>query len=131
MSRVRDKSEVLIRREVKDNIYLSLSGTFSFNLGVYVCFCICFLGYLKNHECYPRWYFRTLKNDHNLVLAYVDLLVGALTHNPKGCGFDSRSGHMPRVQARSQVRVCAGDNRSMFLSHIDIFFLFLPPFPSL
>ena len=54
---------------------------------------------------------------------WVVKLVGALSCTPKGCGFDSWSGHIPRLQVWSPVRVCTGGNQSMFLS--------LPPFLSL
>ena len=37
--------------------------------------------------------------------------VGALSHTPKGCGFDSWSGHILRLQVRSAVGVQMGGNR--------------------
>ena len=45
--------------------------------------------------------------------------VGHCPANPKGHGFDSRSGHLPGLQARSYRKHVKG-NQSMFLS------LFLP-----
>ena len=39
---------------------------------------------------------------------WVAALAGALSHTPKGCGFDSQSGHMPRLWVRSLVGACTG-----------------------
>ena len=36
---------------------------------------------------------------------WVAQLVGALTHTPKCCGFDSQSGHTPRLQVQSPIMV--------------------------
>ena len=41
---------------------------------------------------------------------WVAQLVGALSHTPKGCGFDPQSGHMPRLQVLSLVRAHIGGN---------------------
>ena len=41
-----------------------------------------------------------------MALDSVAQLVGAMPCRPVGCGFDSRSGHMPRLQVQSPVRVC-------------------------
>ena len=46
---------------------------------------------------------------------------------PKGGWFDSQSGHMPGLQARSLVGGRLRGNPSMYLSHIDV----SPPPPSL
>ena len=51
-------------------------------------------------------------------------LVGALSHGTKGHGFDSWSGHMPRLWVSSPVGAHTRGNGLMFLSHIDVF---LPP----
>ena len=53
-------------------------------------------------------------------LAGVAQLVEALSHTPKGCGFDSRSGHMPRLGAQSPIGVRMRGHQSMFLSHTDM-----------
>ena len=50
-------------------------------------------------------------------------LVGALPCTQKGHRFDSLSGLIPRFQVWSPVGACAGCNRSMFLSHINVLFL--------
>ena len=56
----------------------------------------------------------------------------ASPHKPKGCWFDSWSGHMPGLHVWSPVGVRMGVNQLMFLCHIDMSLpLFLPPFPSL
>ena len=47
-------------------------------------------------------------------------LVGASSRTPKGCGFDSQSGHIPRLQVQSPVTVSTAGCRSMFLSHIHV-----------
>ena len=52
-------------------------------------------------------------------------LFGAMSHPPKGCGFDSQLGHIPRLQIWSLVCVYMGGNQLMFLS------LSLSFFPSL
>ena len=55
-------------------------------------------------------------------------LVGASPHTPKGCGFDSQSGHIPRLWVLPPVRVHMEGNRPMFLSHINVdLFLSLKP----
>ena len=50
----------------------------------------------------------------------------APTCNPKGCRFDSQSGHMPGLRARSPVGGVQG-----VTAHWCFLPLFLPPFPSL
>ena len=58
-------------------------------------------------------------------------MVGASSCKPKGHRFNSRSGHIPRLQIWSPVRVRTKSNQSMFLSHINVSLLLsLPPFPS-
>ena len=47
---------------------------------------------------------------------WVAQLTGASFCAPKCCVYDSPSGHIPRLQVRSLVRVHTGGNRSMFLS---------------
>ena len=49
---------------------------------------------------------------------------------PKGCEFDSRSGHVAGLQVRSLVQVCTGGSRSILLSHVHIS-LPLSPYVSL
>nr|KAF6300593.1 hypothetical protein mMyoMyo1_009066 [Myotis myotis] len=44
------------------------------------------------------------------------LWLNVVLHTPKGCWFDSWSGYMSRLQARSLVRVHAGSSQLMFLS---------------
>ena len=36
------------------------------------------------------------------------------------CGFDSWSGHTPRLRVQSLVRACTGSNGSIFISHFDV-----------
>ena len=55
-------------------------------------------------------------------LGWVADLVGVSSYTPKGCRFDSLSEYIPTIP----VMVCTGNNRSMFLSHINILSLFLP-----
>ena len=64
------------------------------------------------------------KKKHRLTLASVSQLVGASSLTPKGCRFDSQSGHIPRfwVQSLVGVQMC---NQSLSLS------LSLSPFLSL
>ena len=57
-------------------------------------------------------------------LADVAQLVGALFCKLKGCGFDSWSGHMPRLWVQFPVGAHTRGNWSMLLSHIDVFLLF-------
>ena len=40
--------------------------------------------------------------------------------SPKGCRFDSPSGHMPSLWVQCLVWVIMGGNQSMFLSHTDV-----------
>ena len=56
--------------------------------------------------------------------ASVTQLVGASSHTPKCWRFDSWSGHMPRLWVWFPVGTCMGDDRYMFLSHIDVCLLF-------
>ena len=51
----------------------------------------------------------------------VPQLVRASSYTPKGCTFDSWSGHIPRLRVWSQVGVHTGSNWSMFFSHIDVY----------
>lgn len=45
-------------------------------------------------------------------------MIGALSRTPKGCSFNSQSGHISRLRAPSPVRVHAGGSRlMMFFSH--------------
>ena len=62
-------------------------------------------------------------------LASVVELVGELSHEPKGYGFNSQPGHMPGLQVQSPVWVYVRGNWSMFLT---LMFLShsLPPFPT-
>ena len=57
----------------------------------------------------------------------------SVVSTPKGCRFDSQSGHIPRLQVQSPVGVHTGGNLLMFLSHIDVSlshrFLSLSPTP--
>ena len=47
-------------------------------------------------------------------------LSGAWSHAAKGWGFDSWSGHMPRLKVQSPVGAHIGGNQSVFLPHIDV-----------
>ena len=49
-------------------------------------------------------------------LAGVAQLVGVSSPKLKGHGFDTWSGHMPRLWVLAQVRVCTRGNGTMFLS---------------
>ena len=53
-----------------------------------------------------------------------------LSRKVKGYWVNSWSGHMPRLWLPSPVRARGRGNPSMFLSCIEVFLLFLPPFPS-
>ena len=44
---------------------------------------------------------------------WVAQLIGALPCIPKGRGFHSLSGHIPRLQVRYLLGLCKGDNQSM------------------
>ena len=57
-------------------------------------------------------------------------LVGASSRTPRGRGFDSQSGCIPRLWVQSLVRAHMVDNQLVFFFHIDIS-LFLSPFLSL
>ena len=76
--------------------------------GKYLLPVICFKGWTSS----PGW---------------VAQLVGALSCTPKGLRFDPQSERSPGLQIWSPVhRGRYGSNKSMFLSHIWCFFLFLP-----
>ena len=48
-------------------------------------------------------------------------LVGwSIIHPPKGYGFNSQSGHIPRLQVQSLIGEYTGGNKLMFLSHINV-----------
>ena len=51
-----------------------------------------------------------------MALAGVAQLVGASSHRPKGHGFDSQSGYMPRLWVWSLVGAHMAGNQSKFLS---------------
>ena len=67
-----------------------------------------------------------LFDKHPPALDGVAQLVGASSSSPKGCRFNSRSGHMSGLQAPSPVGTCMGSSQSMFLSHVNVSFS-LPP----
>ena len=45
-----------------------------------------------------------------IVLVRGAQVIGASFHAPKGCRFDSWSGHIPRLQAHPLARACTGGN---------------------
>ena len=51
-----------------------------------------------------------------------DKWVRARSHTPKGCRFNSWSGHIPRLKVRSPDTVSMGGNQMMLLSHITVSF---------
>ena len=66
------------------------------------------------------------KNEVTFALVTVALLVGALSYQLKGCGFNSRSGHMPKLQVWFPVGECARSNQLMFsLTPVFLSFMFL------
>ena len=67
---------------------------------------------------FSHWLVLTsLSNVHWPVLASVTQLIGALSSKPKGCGFDSQSGHMPRLWVQSPVWACTrGTDQCFFLT---------------
>ena len=67
-----------------------------------------------------RFYFCNYFFKSEFCLGQVVQLVGASPHTPKGCRFNSWSGHIPRLRVQSPVRAHTGDNQSMFLSHINV-----------
>ena len=96
-----------------------------------------------------RWFTSVAKSIHrnttykrtNCCPGQAALVVGASSCAPEGLGFDSHSGHIPRLQVQFPVKVRMGGSWLMFLSHIDVslslpsFFpsflpSFLPPFLS-
>ena len=79
------------------------------DIHIYFKFCFCILDNTA-HE--------TSKNLR--ALHSVAQLVGPSSPTPKGWGFDSQSGHVPRLKVPSPVGVNTGSNQSMFLSHIDV-----------
>ena len=58
-----------------------------------------------------------LKSVSCLALASVAQLVGALSHEPEGCGFNPQSGHMPMLWVQSTIRTCLGHNQLKFPLH--------------
>lgn len=52
-------------------------------------------------------------------MAGVDQFAGASFSTRKGCGFNSRSGHIPRLGVQSPVGVCMRGNQLMLFSHIN------------
>ena len=60
-------------------------------------------------------------------LASVAQLVGTLSHKPKGCGFNSWSGHMPELWVQPRVQAHARGNQLMFLYHINVSLLLSLP----
>ena len=63
---------------------------------------------------------------HHLIITLTNVaqLVGASSCKPRGHGFDSWSGHMPRLWVQSLVGACKRDNQSVFLMSM---FLSLSP----
>ena len=53
-------------------------------------------------------------------LVDVNQLDRASSHVLKCCGFDSLSGHIPKLQVQSLVWECMEGSQLMFLSHIDV-----------
>ena len=53
-------------------------------------------------------------------LAGVAQLVGESSHTPKGYGFDSQSGHIPRLWVQSPDKAHSGSSQLMFPSHINV-----------
>ena len=51
---------------------------------------------------------------------WVAQLLRESSQSPKGCGFNSPPGRIPRLCVRSPVRACTGGYQSMFLSHINV-----------
>ena len=70
-----------------------------------------------------------MREPKSSALASVAQLVGASSHTQKGHGFDSWSGHMPRLWVQSSIGACTAGNPSMFLSHTGNSSLSLPPLP--
>ena len=64
-----------------------------------------------------------------MIIFWLGTLVGASSCTPKSCKFDPQSGHTPKLQVQSLVRVCMGGSGSMsvFLSHISPPAPYLPP----
>ena len=60
------------------------------------------------------------KNILHVALASVAQLAGASSLTLKGCGFNSQSGHMPRLHIQPPVRVDVRGNGMMFLSYINV-----------
>ena len=76
-------------------------------------------------------FFRSfLSSQKTWALASMAQLFGVSSCKPKGHGFNSQSGHIPRLWVRSLVGAHTGGNQSMFLSYINVS-LSLPPFLSL
>ena len=53
---------------------------------------------------------KSMENTAKCALACVAQFVGALSYKLKGCGFNSWSEHIPRLQVPSLVRACARGN---------------------
>ena len=54
-------------------------------------------------------------------------LAGASSYTPKDEGFESRSGHIPRLQVRSPVGAHVESNQLKFLFHINVSLSLSPP----
>ena len=82
-----------------------------------------------------RWFTSVAKSIHrnttykrtNCCPGQAALVVGASSCAPEGLGFDSHSGHIPRLQVQFPVKVRMEGSWLMFLSHIDVS-LSLPSF---
>ena len=67
-----------------------------------------------------NWYFSFLSKTGLFSSSQVAQIVAVSSGTSKVCGFDSWSGHIPRLQVRSLVRVCMRSNQLMFLSHTEV-----------
>ena len=86
--------------------------------------------YLVNHTCFSKCLILILKNTQYSP-DQCDWVGWPLSGKAKGRWFDSRSGHRPGWQVQSPDGVRMRGNWSVFLSHIDVPLLFLPPFSAL
>ena len=66
-----------------------------------------------------------LKSTATALAGMVQVVGESSSFRPKGHRFDPWSGHMPRLWVQSPVGACLRGNQLMFLSHINIFSLFL------